>query len=164
MSSHSVFLGRRCRVCRALLVPSTVGPTRGARGYVQVEFPRVPCFACPAGHERVFIGDDFQPSLWSEIWSGSPIPVADMVGLLRARHLCVQCRAELTDRSRAPHTATARMRPFADMGPFAPFEMTLTAPAATCPACGRVQLVYTESMVDVEDAVDAAFKAFGLRP
>ncbi len=155
---------RSCHVCRARLRASTIPEARGAAASARIELKGMPCLACPAGHERVYYWPDFATELSATIWAGAVIPVADTVGLLKTRHTCVACRAPLTDPARRPHTATGVVRAQPDWPAFAPVEVTLTAPAATCPACGCAQLVFTESLVDVEDAMDQAFTSVGLRP
>lgn len=155
---------RTCHVCRARLRASTIPEARGAVASARIELKGMPCLACPAGHERVYYWPEFAAALSAAIWAGAAMPVADTVGLLKTTHTCAACHAPLTDPARRPHTETGFVRALPDWPAFAPVEVTLTAPAATCPACGRVQLVFTESLVDVEDAMDAAFTSVDLKP
>lgn len=143
---------------------STIPEAHGAAGPVRVALARVPCLACPSGHERAYLWAEFAAGLSSAIWGGAVVPVADTVGLLKTTHTCSGCRAPLADPARQLHTMAGTVKAQPDWPAFAPFEVTITAPAATCPACGRVQLVFPEALVDVEDAIEIAFGSVGLRP
>lgn len=143
---------------------ATLPDAQGAVGTARIALKGLPCLACPNGHERAYLWPEFAGGLSAALWGGKVVPVADTVGLLKTTHTCGSCRAPLTDPARRLHTAMGVVTAEPDWPAFAPFEVTLTAPAATCAACGRVQLVFTEALVDVEDALDVAFASVALRP